>query len=173
MLNQKSVTLIGLSLCTLFLNFCQASAAADATRTIVHDKAARQKLLGKHKLALQWISWDKFGTASVVDVDGQLRLKGEQLGSDKTDAGPSTRPIPPGNIGDYLKVDGIITEVGAKQFKFKGQILTRVSHINGGKVCKRDGTYTFALKSHPTYWRMQEMNNPCDGVVDYVDLFCR
>jgi len=154
------------------LSSCPA-VLADSTKTIVRDQKSKQKLLGKHKLALQWISWDKFGSANVVDVGGQLLLKGEQLGADKGKASTSSHPGAPGNIGDYLKIDGVITEIDAKQFKFKGKILMKVSSIAGGKECKRDGTFTFALKSHPTYWRMQEMQNPCDEVVDYVDVFCR
>lgn len=172
MYRKKTLTLLGVTLGALFLNFNQAS-FADTEKTIVHDKQAKQKLLGKHKLALQWISWDRLGTATVTEVDGQLRLKGEQLGTDGAEPSTDTRPGAPGNIGDYLKLDGIITELGAKEFKFKGKIQMRVSSINAGKPCDRNGTYTFALKSHPTYWRMQEINNPCDSVVDYVDLFCR
>ncbi len=156
----------------VLLNFCPA-VSADSAKTIVRDQKAKQKLLGKHKLALQWISWDKFGSADVVDVAGQLQLKGEQLGSEQGKISTSSHPGTPGNTGDYLKIDGVVTEIDAKQFKFKGKILMRVSSIAGGKECKRDGVFTFALKSHPTYWRMQEIQNPCDEVVDYVDLFCR
>lgn len=172
MYRKEILNIIGVTLGALLLNFNQAS-YADTAKTIIHDKQAKQKLLGKHKLALQWISWDQFGTATVTEVDGQLRIKGEQLGVDGTAPGTSTRPGAPGNIGDYLKLDGVITELGSKEFKFKGKIQMRVSHINAGKPCNRNGTYTFALKSHPTYWRMQEINNPCDSVVDYVDLYCR
>ena len=37
-----------------------------AQRTVVNDTKARTMLLGRHRLSLQWISWDYFGTATVT-----------------------------------------------------------------------------------------------------------
>ncbi|MFC0839100.1 hypothetical protein ACFHYN_06435 [Pasteurella multocida] len=36
------------------------------------------KLIGEHKFALQWISWDKFGTAEISRDATGLVIKGEQ-----------------------------------------------------------------------------------------------
>src|SRR5215208_2472985 len=80
-------------------------------RTVIKDEAAKTKLLGQHRLSLQWISWDYFGKAIVTESDGTLFLKGEQ----KARKG-----------SDHLSIDGIITEVDAREFKFKGRIITRV-----------------------------------------------
>jgi hypothetical protein len=125
-------------------------------KTIINDANAGKILLGKHLLSLQWISWDRFGAATVVNRRGVYYLKGEQK-----------------QRGDYVKVDGVITEVNAKDFKFDGTIEMRVSHINGGAPCKREGELTFAVTGKRKYWRLQEMDNPCDGVTDYVDIYFR
>jgi hypothetical protein len=127
-------------------------------KTVVNDANAKKMLLGKHKLSLQWISWDYFGTAIVTNKNGVLYLKGEQ----KQRAGK-----------DYLKIDGTITLIDKNEFTFNGTIEIRVSHNNNGEPCKREGEMTFAVKGKRKYWRLQEMDNPCDGVTDYVDIYFR
>ncbi len=128
-------------------------------RTVVRDAAAKRMLLGKHKLSLQWISWDYFGTATVTERGGVLYLKGRQ------DAR--------GSSGDYLKVDGVITEVDARQFTFDGTVVIKVHHINNGEPCERKGIMNFRITGKRKYWRMQQMDNPCDEATDYVDIFFR
>ena len=32
---------------------------------------------------------------------------------------------------------------------------------------------TFKTKAGRKYWRMQEMDNPCEAVTDYVDIYFR
>jgi hypothetical protein len=127
-------------------------------RTVVNDADAKKMLLGKHRLSLQWISWDYFGTATVTNRNGVLYLKGEQ----RQRGGK-----------DYLKVDGMITSIDKNEFTFSGTIDMRVSHIYNGEPCKREGEMTFAIKGKRKYWRLQEMDNPCDSVTDYVDIFFR
>src|SRR5947207_7888191 len=96
----------------------------DHLKTEIKDQAARAKLLGAHRLSLQWISWDYFGKAMVTEKNGTLYLKGEQKSRQ-------------GN--DSVKIDGIITTIEAKSFTFVGTIITQVSHNNDGKPCKRAG----------------------------------
>ena len=127
-------------------------------KTIVNDANARKILLGKHLLSLQWISWDRFGTATVTNKNGVLYLKGSQKGSGNT---------------DLLSIDGTITEINAKEFKFEGTIVMRISHINGGEPCERSGEMTFAITGKRKYWRLQEMKSPCDVTTDYVDIYFR
>jgi len=127
-------------------------------RTIVNDKAAAQMLLGKHKLSLQWISWDRFGAATVTNRAAVYSIKGEQKGS--------------GN-GDYVRIEGMIVSIDPKQFVFEGSIVTRVSHINGGEPCTRQGDFTFRITGKRKYWRRMEMDNPCDEATDYVDIYFR
>lgn len=127
--------------------------------TIVNSESAKKMLLGNHRFALQWISWDYFGTAIITDKKGSLYLKGEQKGR--------------GGSGDFLTIDGIITQIDEKEFKFNGKIVTKVSHLNEGKSCPREGEMIFAITKNRRYWRLQDMQNPCEDVLDYVDVFFR
>jgi hypothetical protein len=113
-------------------------------------------LVGKHRFSLQWVSWEDFGTATVTDDNGLLRIEGEQKGK---------------GTNDLVRIDGKIAKVDAASFVFVGTIVTRVSHINGGEPCTREGTFTFAITNNRTYWRLQQMDNPCEGVTDYVDVY--
>ncbi|MEJ7699418.1 MAG: hypothetical protein WKF71_07190 [Pyrinomonadaceae bacterium] len=127
-------------------------------KTIINNQSAKKMLLGKHRFSLQWISWDYFGTATVTDKKGVLYLKGEQKGRDRD---------------DYLTIDGVVTQIDEKEFKFNGKIVTKVSHINEGKLCPREGEMTFAITKNRRYWRLRDMQNPCDDLLDYVDIFFR
>jgi|WetSurMetagenome_2_1015567.scaffolds.fasta_scaffold361777_2 hypothetical protein len=133
-------------------------------RTVVRDQAAKRQLLGEHKLSLQWISWKHFGKATVTDRDGLLELRGEQ----RRDAADTQ-----GSPDDFLRLEGVVTEVRALEFVLRGAVTTRVSHLADGKECRREGIFTFAIKGKRRYWRLQQMQNPCDEVVDYVDLYLR
>lgn len=127
-------------------------------RTEINDRAAARKLLGKHMMSLQWISWDYFGAATVTNKAGVYTLKGVQNGRGNT---------------DFVRVDGRIISIDAKEFKFDGTIITQVGHINGGKPCERSGEMTFRITGKRKYWRLQQIDNPCDAVADYVDIFFR
>lgn len=115
------------------------------------------KILGKHTLALQWISWDYFGTIDIWEENGVIKAVGEQ----------KSREHP----GDYLKVNGTLNLISELEFRFTGEITTKVYHLYNGNPCVRRGTYTFKSYSGRQYWRMLEMDNPCDGVTDYVDIY--
>lgn len=125
-------------------------------KTDINNAAAAKTLLGRHKLSLQWISWDYFGTATVTNSRGVYRIKGEQKAQGST---------------DFLKVDGVIKSIDAKEFVFEGTIATQISHINGGKPCTRDGEFRFKITGTRKYWRLMQMDNPCDPVTDYVDIY--
>ncbi|MCK6683009.1 MAG: hypothetical protein L6R30_11410 [Thermoanaerobaculia bacterium] len=136
------------------------AAAERKASTVIHDPGAREKLLGEHLLTLQWIGWERPGKATVRIEDGVLLLKGEQRGKEN---------------GDFLAIEGRITQVWEKEFRFSGRIETQVSYINGGKPCAREGEVTFRITGKRRYWRLKEMENPCEGgnLVDYVDIFLR
>lgn len=138
---------------TLGLSF-----TAFAQKTVINDAKAKTMLLGKHKLSLQWVSWDYFGVANVSQKSGVLYLKGEQ----KSRKG-----------NDFVKIDGRMVEINSKSFVFDGTIVTQVSHINNGQPCERTGEMTFKITGSRKYWRLAEMNNPCEAVTDYVDIFFR
>jgi hypothetical protein len=149
-----------ISIVFLSLFVFTVSAFAQEEKTVVNDARARTMLLGRHKLSLQWISWDYFGTATVTNRGGVFYLKGSQRGR----AAAS---------GDFLTIDGRITQIDAREFSFSGKIVTRISHINGGRPCEREGDFTFRITGKRKYWRMQEIDNPCDTAADYVDIFLR
>ena len=136
---------------------CQAALA----KTVVTSQRAKRMLLGKHWLTLQWISWQDFGIARVVEKDGQLYLTGVQRGR------------PGKGKNDYLKVKGLIERVDARRFVFRGVIVTRVYHINKGRPCVRRGRMVFAVTKRRKFWRLMQMKNPCDVATDYVDIFFR
>jgi hypothetical protein len=128
-------------------------------RTIVNNPVAARKLVGKHKLNLQWIgsdNWAEFGNLKVTDLQGMMSIRGSQTKGD-----------------DYLQIDGKILSIQEKQFTFQGKIVTRISHINKGQSCERDGEMIFKITENRKYWRLQQMLNPCDPVTDYVDIFMR
>lgn len=127
-------------------------------KTDINNAAAAKILLGRHKLSLQWISWDYFGLATVSNSRGVYRIKGQQKGRGTT---------------DFVKVDGVIKSIDAKEFVFEGTIVSQISHINGGKPCTRDGEFTFKITGTRKYWRLMQMDNPCDPVTDYVDIYFR
>jgi hypothetical protein len=135
-----------------------AAPALAQERTKINNASAAKMLLGRHKLSLQWISWDYFGSANVTNTRGVYRLRGKQKGR--------------GNR-DFVRVDGVIRSIGAKEFAFDGKIVTRVSHINGGEPCTREGEFVFRITGRRRYWRLMQMDNPCDPVTDYVDVYFR
>jgi hypothetical protein len=134
------------------------AAALAASPTVIKDPAARARLLGPHGFTVQWVQWGRDrGRAMVEDKAGTLTLKGEQ------------RHAPSGN---WATIDGVITEVEARRFRFRGRIELRVDHIAGGRPCLREGDFTFRISGARRFWRLKEMANPCaaDGTVDYVDV---
>ena len=135
-----------------------AASVLGQSKTVISDAAAAKKLTGKHKLSLQWISWDYFGSALVKKSKGVYSIKGEQKGRE---------------TNDFVRLDGQITSISAKEFIFSGTVLTQVSHINGGKPCERKGEMTFRITGKRKYWRMQQIDNPCEAVADYVDIYFR
>ena len=151
---KRIFTLLAVSIILCFLVF----GVSAQQKTDIGNAAAARMLIGKHKLSLQWISWDYFGLATVTNRKGVYSIKGEQKGRGNT---------------DFVKIDGTITSVDAKEFKFNGKIVTQISHIFGGKPCIREGEMTFRITGKRKYWRMQEIDNPCDQAADYVDIYFR
>jgi hypothetical protein len=131
---------------------------ASTSKTIINDSAAKAMLLGTHRFSLQWISWDYFGKAVVTDQKGRLVIRGEQRSK---------------NGKDFVRMNGVITEVNAKEFQFNGTIDIKVETNADGKLCKREGEMTFKITQNRRYWRLQEMQSPCGVETDYVDIFFR
>ena len=150
-----------LALGVALAGICALAAAAPPANGL--DAAARTRLVGEHRLTLQWLGWDdltRAGNVLIEDRGDSLSVTGEQSGRE-------------GNLGDYLKIEGKIVSASKDGFVFNGDITTRVNHIADGVECKRSGTFTFKTKGTRKYWRMQEMDNPCDPATDYVDIYFR
>lgn len=147
-----------LFLSSLLVLFTFVFSVVAQQKTVVNSQYAKRKLLGRHFLSLQWISWKYYGRAYVRQRRGILYLKGQQKSRENS---------------DYLKIDGLITEISRYEFKFNGKITTSVSYIKGGEACVREGEMTFRITGSRKYWRLQEMRSPCDTSTDYVDIFFR
>lgn len=145
--------LLGVLLCGCFMSF-PAQPVSGQEKTIVADEAAKTKLLGKHRFSVQWISWDRFGSALITEKNGLLSVKGEQR-------------LP--NSSDFLKMEGIITKVESRQFTFKGKIVIQCKEIYD-PPCVREGKMTFIITGNRKYWRLKEMHT-CNDTTDYVDIF--
>lgn len=114
-------------------------------------------ILGKRKMSLQWIEKTPAGTIEFVDKGGAIMVKGEQL----SDA----------HAGDYLKIEGSLISANEKTIIMDATIKTKIYHINDGEECSREGRFKFIVAGKRKYWRLVQMDNPCDGVVDYVDIY--
>jgi hypothetical protein len=129
-----------------------------AQSTVKFDKDKFQRnLIGQHGLTLQWISWDFRGIIKITEEDKVLKIKGEQKSKD--------------NKGDYVSIDGVLDIINDREIKFTGKITTKVHYNNEGNPCEKDGVYTFKRTGTRKYFRLQEMKNCDDVVVDYVDLY--
>src|SRR5215813_4502214 len=151
-MNRSAVALSLLALALIW----NAPAIADPQ---ISDPGAAAQLLGKHALTLQWLGTGTLkdaGRAEVKNVDGTWHLAGRQ----ETKEG-------------YVSLDGVIAAVDKTTFAFNGKIITNVGFINQGKDCIRDGSFTFAKKGTRKYWRLHQMDNPCDQATDYVDIYLR
>ena len=128
------------------------------TKKYVKKPTTEQRVIGKHLLTLQWISWDYYGSCNITkEKDGTLKCVGEQLSKEAP--------------GDYLRLNGTVEIVDKDHLKFTGTIAIRVNYNNNGQECLREGTFDFVTKPGRKYWRLQQMDNPCEGIVDYVDIY--
>lgn len=123
-------------------------------------------LVGRHYLSLQWISWKKLGEVEITkNADGTYNVDGVQDGYNCSDEQEGRQNK------DYLYIKGKITVEDKDNLLFDGIIDTKVYHIAGGRPCQRNGTYHFKCTKRRAYWRLQEWWSPCEGVVDYVDIY--
>ena len=113
---------------------------------------------GKHNFTLQWISWEKPGLVQVEFLEeNKYQIKGEQKGAEN---------------GDFASIDGVLTFVGEQTFQFDGELVSRVSFLNGGETCVKKGPLHFRATGKRKYWRLQEKDNCEEGdAVDYFDIY--
>lgn len=153
----KVISLLAIGLSIALYPIALSAQPEPTPRTIVNNATAFRQLRGDRKLNLQWIGWDNwsdFGNAKVFDRRGTLFIRGKQTKGD-----------------DFLTIDGHILRVDAKEFTFRGRIVTKVHHNNNGQACEREGDMTFKITQNRRYWRLQQMQSPCGTETDYVDIF--
>jgi len=132
--------------------------------TVVHDPAAAQALEGDHRFSLQWISWENFGSVTITNEDGLLRIRGHQ-----TLQGT-------GNLAQArqaMTIHGVVTAIDKTLFEFEGELMIRLGR--GGETkdpCVRKGKLTFKYREgNSRSWRLTQQQNPCVAHVDYVDIY--
>jgi len=150
-LTRLTYHLIGLLLLSLSFSL--------VAKTTINSQSAKNKLLGKHTLSLQWLDEKSVGSVTITEKNGQLHIKGKHKSGSKE------------GVNDYLTIEGIVTKINKRNFIFKGKIVTKVYHIAGGKACVREGIMTFRISGKRKYWRLKENLNPCSSVTDYVNIF--
>lgn len=126
-----------------------------AEQTRITDIAAAQRLITNKGLTLQWIDWDTRGSVLIRPGDrAAWTLRGAQFQADGKGS---------------LFLDGIITEIGADYFTFKGKI--RIANSpDQGRLCEKDKIWHFAVTQNRSYYRLREFEW-CDGLTDYIDIY--
>jgi hypothetical protein len=129
-----------------------ASPSAVATRIL--DSAAAQRLRANKGVTLQWIDWNRRGSAAVSVTRGVWTLRAAQA-----EAGGPGR----------LFLDGRITEIGRGYFLFDGVV--RITDTpDKGRSCEKRDTWRFAVTQNRRYWRIRTFEW-CDDLTDYVDIY--
>lgn len=123
-------------------------------QTQVRSTADAQRLLRNKGITLQWIDWNTRGSAFVSREGPLWKLRAAQA-----QAGGAGR----------LFLDGVITEIGAGYFTFRGTI--RITDTpDPGRSCEKTKDWHFAITQGRPYYRLREFEW-CDGLTDYIDLY--
>jgi hypothetical protein len=127
------------------------------SQSIKTDDFLEKDLVGEHALTLQWLGWETPGSVEIFKENSLIICQGEQFSKE--------------DLEDFLKIDGRLEIVNDKELIFHGTIITKVNYLNNGNDCVREGVFHFKASGSRKYWRMQEMDSPCDDSVDYVDIY--
>ncbi len=130
----------------------RAVSQGEATRIL--DQRGAERLLANKGLTLQWIDWDRRGSADVRREGDVWKLHGTQA-----EAGGPGR----------LVLDGTITEIGADYFTFQGRI-SITNTPDPGRSCSQDKSWHFAITQNRSYYRLREFEW-CDALTDYIDIY--
>lgn len=132
--------------------------------TVIQDPAAAQALEGAHRFSLQWISWENFGSVTITNEDGLLRIRGHQTRQGTGDVAQARQA---------MTIDGVVTVIDKTRFEFEGELVIRLGR--GGEAkdpCLRTGKLTFKYREgNSRSWRLTQQQNPCVDHVDYVDIY--
>lgn len=114
---------------------------------------------GKHSFTIQFITFERYNEPGSVIIKpigkDEYSIEGEQRDS---------------KTKDYVTIKGTFLAKG-RELKFNGKIVSKISYVNNGEPCERNGPAVFKASGKRKYWRMQQMLN-CDGeTTDYIDIF--
>ena len=112
-------------------------------------------LLGTHLFSLQWISLEHFGKVEIKRKGNVYAIKGKQISKEKT---------------EYIEIDGTLKPLSPSHLEFNGIITTQVNFF-GSNPCIRKGIFNFKRTGTRKYWRLQEMDSPCNFGTDYIDIY--
>ena len=113
-----------------------------------------ERLRANSGITLQWIDWDRRGTAELRETAEGAFLTASQVDP----AGPGT-----------LFIDGRVIEAGEDYFLFDG--LIRIAETpDRGRVCEARKVWRFAITQNRKYYRLREFEW-CDRLTDYVDIY--
>jgi len=136
-------------------------AAADSSdyvqsgATAIYDADGARMLRENDGVTLQWIGWDRRGTANVtVEADGTYMLVARQEAA---------------NGRGSMRMIGAISEIGPGYFTFRGTI-TIEGAPDRGRYCSENKLWHFAVTQNRRYWRLREFEW-CDDLTDYIDIY--
>ena len=153
----KIVFIVGVFNITASFSFSPETLNNLTDKNFTDINQTEDKLIGSHPLSLQWLGWETPGTVDIFKENDLIICQGEQLSNENPD--------------DFLKIDGRLEIVNDKELTFYGTIITKVNYLNNGNECLREGVFHFKASGSRKYWRMQEMDSPCDDSVDYIDIY--
>jgi hypothetical protein len=122
--------------------------------TRILDNAAAQWLRANKGVTLQWIDWNRRGSAHVSVANGAWTLRAAQA-----EAGGPGR----------LFLEGKVTEIGRDYFLFDGTV--RITDTpDKGRTCEKHDVWRFAVTQNRRYWRIRTFEW-CDDLTDYIDIY--
>jgi hypothetical protein len=142
-------------------------------KTIIHDQAEADQLLGRHLLGaghLYNFGWTTsyvwFGEYIAKNKNGTYDISGKNECYWLADRSPHEMK------GGYFKISGIITEILNQRFTLNGRIES--SYFYGTNItrkeCVLEGKFIFSRKSHPAYWSIIKHDAKLEGDPDYCQF---
>lgn len=140
----------GVTLCFVMVFSCNAT----------NNKQSSGDFVGRHPLTLHWINTDlrKAGVVEIKRDNNSLQLYGSQVGQGEAK-------------GDYISIQGVITDYSNGTFSLTGKIITHLRFDNGGLPCVMTGKFTFKKSHGKKYWRLQESKSLCSTTTNYIDIY--
>ncbi len=123
--------------------------------TAIYDADGARMLLENDGVTLQWIGWDRRGTANVlIEQDGTYTLNARQVAD---------------NGQGSLTMQGYVSEIGPGYFTIQGTITIEAAP-DRERFCSENKLWHFAVTQNRRYWRLREFEW-CDGLTDYIDIY--